>query len=241
MQLYNLKIELMYKNEQFFISEVYSSLDNAVKNGIDILDRKMKVENIEDFDYTFEIVEINDLEYAEKFNLVKKSFEEYVKANIAPTHITYQLDYKGNIINTKIEYRINQRENLNSIIMFPHDFEKDAGTHFKIGDIVKVKNNEDNELVKDKLFVVRYLPRKIEGQKYFKNTYALISYYDEKDFKGLFTFEFYEKDIEKYKGKIQDNSYILTLQKIINGDLQISKGLWKDLKNGIIPLEEIKQ
>lgn len=62
---------------------------------------------------------------------------------------------------------------------------------------------------KDKLYVVRWLPRRKEGQKYFENTYALISNYNEdKYIKGLFTFEQYERDIELYEGKLNESSHI---------------------------------
>lgn len=119
----------------------------------------------------------------------------------------------------------------------PEDEMKEAGTKFKIGDIVTVKENkyeDDRYYDPERLYVVRYLPRREEGQLYFRNTYALISNYHE----GLFTFEWHEKEIEKYEGTVDNNSAIGILQKIVKGELKVSQELWDDLKIGKILLDD---
>lgn len=83
------------------------------------------------------------------------------------------------------------------------------------------------------IYIVRYLPRRVEGQLYFNNTYALLSIYPD----GLFTFEWEEKDIEKYEGNIEPDSPIGLLQRIIKGDLKVTRQLWLDMKNGQISFD----
>ena len=52
------------------------------------------------------------------------------------------------------------------------DFKEGASEKFKIGDIVKLKKNAEldpfDSKNKNRLYVVRYLPRKFNGEKYLK-------------------------------------------------------------------------
>ena len=168
-----------------------------------------------------------------------------------PTHKVYYLDYKGNISGIFYEYRI--KNSLSgpeySINLYPEDFEEGASEKFKIGDIVKLKESAEldpfDSINKDRLYVVRYLPRKFNGEKYFENKYALISLY-ENDVDGkiknqwgnkeLFTREWYEKDIEKYMGVIEKDSEYDLLSRILKGDLKVNGEYWNSVKIGRLPL-----
>ena len=160
----------------------------------------------------------------------------------------YTYDINGKLQYKYLEYRDNQRKHQRGFKVFPEDEIELAGQRFKIGDIVKIKerNMEEyyhnaymNNWNKDKLYVVRWLPRKKECQKYFENTYALISNYNEDEYiKGLYTSEHYERDIELYDEKIDKNSPIGFLQKIIKNEIAVSKDTWSKLKNGIVLLDE---
>ena len=85
--------------------------------------------------------------------------------------------------------------------MYPEDFEENAGQKFKVGDIVRIKKRNEDEYysleylenwTEDKKYIVRGLPKKAKGQKYFNNLYVL------EDYEGLYRFKHYEKDIELY-------------------------------------------
>lgn len=113
---------------------------------------------------------------------------------------------------------------------------------FKIGDIVKLKHeleeredHIDDNL--DRIYVVRYLPRRFNKEKYFENKYALISLYDiGNKYKNLLTTEYWEKEIEKYTGKIKKDSEYDLLSRIIKGDIRTNIDYWNRIKNGKLPL-----
>ena len=236
------------------ISSIYSSFEKAKEGGLSELKRKfVEAEGLleesyklllekEKIDYSFTITVIDDLEYAENFDVNYDLFnmEEYLK--LEPTHKVYYFDDKGNIEYIRYEYRI---KNLvwrckNSLKLYPEDLEEGAGKRFKIGDIVKLKHEIDYGYMDDnteRLYVVRYLPKKLEGAKYFKNEYALISLYETKaKNKELFTYEYLERDIEKYEDKIDENSEYGLLSKILKGDIKVSKEFWNKVKIGEIAL-----
>lgn len=132
-----------------------------------------------------------------------------------------------------------------TIELYPEDLKKGASEKFKIGDIVKLKRNleapdrhmDDNI---DRIYVVRWLPRKFNGEKYFENKYGLISLYktdyNEWGNKELFTFEYWEKDIEKYIGVIERDSEYDLLSRILKRNLAVSKEYWEKIKIGMLPL-----
>ena len=72
------------------------------------------------------------------------------------------------------EYRIKNALSRSeySITLYPEDFKEGASEKFKIEDIVKLKESAEldpfDSKNKNRLYVVRYLPRKFNGEKYFK-------------------------------------------------------------------------
>lgn len=263
MKIYHLKVEIGFAcDDPEHFSNVYTNFDNAKEAGIRYLEKKVKYvfENgeynikgketptvdelfsIERVWYEFEVEEIQDLEYAENFDIKLYPKEEYLRQNIKPTHKVYDLDYKGNINSIDIQYRINQKEHAYAHFdMLPEDLKKGAGEKFKIGDIVTVKKDEyrsreSETYVNKRLYVVRWLPKRVEGSPYFENTYALISnYYD-----GLFTHGEREYNIEKYEGEVDPKSPIGFLQRIIKNEITVTEETWTDLKIGKILLDDRK-
>ena len=256
MKIYHLEVNVWRNNEESNFSGVYVTYEKALEIGKKKLERKIRnllgdlskiidiekisleeiFEKLDVYDYTFEITEISDLEYAEKFNIKLYPDEEYLRENIKPTHIVNELNYKGEMTGISVEYR---KENTNSVYarfyMKAEDFQEGAGSKFKIGDIVKVKRNSYRPYYDeiDKLYVVRNVPEKVEGQRYFNNKYALISIYPD----GLFSFGWHESDIEKYEGEIEKDTPIELLQRIIKGELKVTKQMWQDMKNGNISFD----
>lgn len=150
----------------------------------------------------------------------------------------------GNIIQIYYEYRYQNAlwKTKHSIALYPEDLEKGASEKFKIGDIVKLKHDLEESYLDDNLeriYVVRWLPRKFKGEKYFANKYALISFYDINNQwggKDLFTFEYWEKDIEKYTGVIEKDSEYDLLSRMVKGDLEVPASYWNEIKIGKTPL-----
>lgn len=263
MKLY-LVMVIMYDYGNYILDvepnyNIYSSFEQAKQEGLKEL--KDKIEVVEDdlkmtfkemldkemLNYDFTITEIDDLEYAENFDvefeITSNGNSNY--NNLESTHKVYYLDYNGNITEVSYEYRIKNAlwRSKESLTFYPEDFEKGASEKFKIGDIVKVKDTAetedpfDEENNKDRIYVVRYLPRKFNGEKYFENKYALISLYKIRaENKELFTYEFYEREIEKYTGKIEKESEYDLLSRILKGDLVTTWEYWDKVKVGMLPL-----
>lgn len=253
MKIFLLNLEYYYDNidENDYKTEVYSSLERAVQEGKYFLAKRCKDEGFRDF--TFCITE-TDLIYAEQFDIEKLGLNalHYTQdfGKYEPTHIMYFYNIDGTLQYKYLEYMDKQRKYCTSFTVFPEDESnlEMAGKKFKIGDIVKIKERDPEEYYRhgymeywstDKLYIVRYLPRRTDDQKYFQNTYALISIYNEdKYMKGLFTEEQYERDIEKVDTPIDEDSPIVFLQKIIRNEITVSYQTWSDLKNGVILLND---
>lgn len=258
MKLFLLEIEF-YEYEEgdcntYVITAIYSSFEKAKIGGVDELKRKfveaegMQEENFnklladEKIDYNFTITEITDLEYTENFNIHYDLLNDDKYLKLEPTHKINYLDYKGNIKDMIYEYRI---KNLNwrtrkSIRLYPEDLEEGASDKFKIGDIVKLKHDIDYKYKDDntdRIYIVRWLPRKFNGEKYFENKYALISLYEnESGNKELFTFEYFERDIEKYDKYVERDSEYDLLSRIVKGELKVKDEFWRNVKIGELPL-----
>lgn len=243
MKVYEFKLEMYLEEVNVYFSNTYTTYENAVSEGILCLKEQLEFElnrepTEEDFkkaSYSLQIIEIPDLEYAENFEIKLSPVEKYLEQNIKPTHFVTDIDYKGDIIFKIIQFRIKQRDGLRNICMkFPEDFQEDAGTHFKIGDIVTIYKSKTD---KDRLGVVRFLPVKVQGQPYFNNDYGVTSIYDS----GIETYAIDEREIQLYNGKLEEDSDIKILQQIITEDIKVSKDTWEDLRKGKIKLKDIKE
>ena len=249
----------MYKYENEYI-EVFKNFEKARNYGLEFLNKELEFyckdinKSIkqalreEKIDYIFRITE-EDIEYAENFNQKLEVFEEIEKLLIyEPTHKEFILDYTGEITNICIKYLSNQKETIgrNSLYLKPNDLLPDAGTKFKVGDLVKIVKQK---LMIDDIsysyypeysivYVVRSLPRRIKGQKYLRNTYALSEIKNNSISSGIYTWEFHEEQIAKYNGKIEENSPIDVLRKIIKKEIKVNREIWYGLKNGTISLRQ---
>lgn len=230
----NYGLEFLNKELEFYCKDINKSIKQALRE--------------EKIDYIFRITE-EDIEYAENFNQKLEVFEEIEKLLIyEPTHKEFILDYTGEITNICIKYLSNQKETIgrNSLYLKPNDLLPDAGTKFKVGDLVKIVKQK---LMIDDIsysyypeysivYVVRSLPRRIKGQKYLRNTYALSEIKNNSISSGIYTWEFHEEQIAKYNGKIEENSPIDVLRKIIKKEIKVNREIWYGLKNGTISLRQ---
>ena len=205
MKIYQLNLDYFYENieQNEYYTEVYSSLAKAVEDGKYFLSKRCNDKGFKN--YEFKVIEIN-LEYAEQFDVKQLNIlnrEDYGKYE--PTHTVNVYRKDGELLYKHLRYKDKQRKYLKVFTMYPEDFEQNAGQKFKIGDIVRIKKRNEEEYysleylekwTEDKLYIVRGLPKREEGQKYFNNLYVL------EDNDGLYRFKQYEKDIEKVGYKI---------------------------------------
>lgn len=240
--------------------DIYSSYEKAKEEGLKFLTRKLNCYSSEvnktiadcikegALYYEFKIIE-KDVSYAEKFDKKIEIFDKIEKLLIyEPTEKEYLLDYKGKVKDIVLEYKSKNNHLLaqNHLYMKPNDLKKEAGTKFKVGDLVKIVKPSitGGDLAYcyypeySKVYVVRFLPRRVEGQKYLRNTYLLSEIKDEDFAPGIYTWEFHEEQLKKYEGKIKENSPIDVLRKIILGEIKVDKDTWHKLKNGIISFRD---
>lgn len=251
MKVYLLNIDYYYKDTDCseYEIEVYTSLERAVAEGVHFLSKRSKDDGFVDYDFT--VTEI-DPEYAERFNSKKLDIRICHSEDCGkyePTHIIYTYNKDGELQYQYLEYRENQRKHLAGFTVFPEDEDAMAGQKFKVGDIVRIKKRNIEEYYplnfikswsREKLYVIKQLPCKADGKKYFENTYAVISIYTDVNTQKLNTFEVYERDIELANVELADDSPIKFLQKIIKNEIAISKETWSKLKCGIIQLDEVQ-
>ena len=113
-KVYLLIIDYFFKKgtKRDYDYEIYSSLERAVEEGKQFLVKQLEDENLKDFAFSVEEI---DIEYAENFDPDKLGIKEYsIKSfrNIKPTHITYFYDKDGNLLYEYIEYKNKQRDSL---------------------------------------------------------------------------------------------------------------------------------
>ena len=116
---------------------------------------------------------------------------------------------------------------------------KMAGTKFKIGDIVKIKNKDNNYVFKDKLHIITEIPHKKENQRFFKNTYDVIVNHNSYD-EGCHIDVFNENELELYTGKLPEDSPLIFLSKNFKGEIKLKNIKWTDIECGNITLNENK-
>jgi len=206
--------------------------------------------------YDFAIIEIDDLKYTENFNKKERKNDicgkEYLKYE--PTHKIYEIDYKGNINEIIYEWRIKNNSNRykKSATLYPSDFNEGAYEKFNIGDIVKVKNEaleeclnafgDMNQKGKKKLFVVSDVPLKRTKPiyKYCENKYKL-SFFFKTNFirpgsEDIYEREFYEKDIETFKGNVPEKYELLS--KILKGEIKVDGDYMHNVEIGVEELNK---
>ena len=261
MKVYLLKIKYYYENikQNNYEIEVYSSLDRAIEEGKYFLSKRKNDEGFRDYKFT---VTQTDPKYTERFycreiyetDMLISLLDIYddrwidVCGMYEPTHIVYFFDIEGNLQYKLLKYIDIQRKYIGSIKVYPEDKLGVAGKKFKIGDIVRVKAVlfEDNYIVKDgfvrdQLYIIENLPRRKKGQKYFKNTYKLLSISNYGYMPGLLTYEAYESHIEKYDGLVEEDSFISILSKIMRKEINVSNETWQLLINGEVSFDTRKR
>ena len=202
--------------------------------------------------YDFSITEF-DPEYVDKLNNINNlqvvpdyDINELFCADLVPAKIQHSYDYNGKEIYISgiyiFSFKGKRRER--KIMMDYEDYNNpSAGTKFKKGDIVKIKENYDRHFgdyhFYDKLHVITDVPHKKKNQKFFNNTYNVIvnhNCYDE----GCHVDVLAEKELELYTQKLPKDSPLIFLSKCIKDEIKLDKISWMDIECGRITLNENK-
>jgi hypothetical protein len=253
MKVYHLKVQA-YSNmygelieRDSFFSEVYSNLDKAVENGRIWIKNKIQelyeksdycvngknTLTMKDFlddnkvSYNFRIIEF-DPEYAENFETPLYEFE---CKNLEPTHIIYYYDLEGKLLYKDLEYRSNKGGFAHVFTRYPDD-DENKPNKFEIGDFVTVI--DDDYIPSDQPCVIYAVPNKNDPKRYFENTYCIST------ISNGCRFEFYhehnESRLQKYEGKIAEDSPLMLLKKLYRNEIQLDKEILEKIETNEIIL-----
>ncbi len=201
--------------------------------------------------YDFSITEF-DLEYVDKLNDINNlpvvadmDIHDSYCANLEPAKIEHSYDYNGKEIYIKGIYIFcykGKRLEREVMVDFEDYINSNAGTKFKMGDIVKIKenvNSHHNYNFDDKLHVITDIPHKEKNQKFFSNTYNVIVNHNSYD-EGCHVDIFHENELELFTGDLPDDSPIVFLSKYFKGKIKLNNIKWMDIECGHITLNESK-
>lgn len=185
-------------------------------------------------EYVDKLNDINNLQVVTNFDV-----HDLYCADLVPAKIEHSYDYNGKeIYITGIYIFCYNGKRIERKVMMDYEDYKNplAGTKFKKGDIVKIKEKYDSH---DKLHVIRDIPHKKENQKFFRNTYDVIVNHNSYD-EGCHVDVFNEKDLALYTEKLPEDSPIIFLSKFIKGEIKLENISWMDIECGRITLNENK-
>lgn len=268
MKIYFLQVECCFDEEEHY-ENVYSTKDRAIKEGKKWLDKIFRKQYESFFDddgknnipeltheqlfklkaiYNFNVTEydpkiVDESDILEKLPIVE-DFDSYgaYSTEIEPLKIIHSYDYDGNEIYISGYYVFNYKNQRNEkrIMMCYEDYNNpSAGTKFKIGDIVKIKNYDNNYDFRDKLHVITGVPHRKDNQRFFRNTYDVIVNYNSYD-EGCHVNVFNENELELYTEKLPKDSPLIFLSKYFKGEIKLKNIKWTDIECGKITLNENK-
>lgn len=259
-------------NSEKHYENVYSTKEMAIQQGISKLEKMFREEYEEMFEqnnkdniptitreqlfnlkvfYDFSITEYEP-EFVDKLYDLKNlpivdnyDISDSYCANLMPSKIIHSYDYNGNETYISGIYFFNYKGKRKESIITMHyeDYENPlAGTKFKKGDIVKIKNNKNSHFnynFNNKLHVITDIPHKISNQKFFRNTYDVIVNHNSYD-EGCHVDVFNENELELYTEDLPSDSPLIFFSKYVKGEIKLDNISWTDIKCGHITLNENK-
>lgn len=191
-------------------------------------------------EYVDRLNDISNLQIVDDFDM-----DDLYCADLEPAKIEHNYDYNGKEIYISGIFIFNykgKRKERKVTIDFEDYKNPLAGTKFKKGDIVKIKNNRDSHLnynFYDNLHVITEVPHKKENQKFFRNSYHVIVNHNSYD-EGCHVDVFSENELELYTEKLPKDSPIIFLSKYFKGEIKLDNIGWTDIECGRITLNENK-
>ena len=192
-------------------------------------------------EYVDKLNDINNLQVITDFDI-----HDLYCADLVPAKIEHSYDYNGKeIYITGIYIFCYKGKRLERKVMVDYEdyINPSAGTKFKRGDIVKIKEDYDSHSRDynfcDKLHVITDIPHKKKNQKFFRNSYDVIVNHNSFD-EGCHVDVFNEKELELYTGELPEDSPLIFLSKYFKGELKLKNVSWMDIECGKITLNENK-
>lgn len=272
MHIYFLQVMSCLDNEEHY-ENVYCTRARAIKEGkiwVDKLLRKQYKDWFEENEinkipeltteqlfklkavYDFSVTEFDPEEYEKSHDIknvpVIENYDIYDSycADLTPVKVIHSYDFNGNEIYIAGVYVFNYkgtRKERKVMMKYEDYINPQAGTKFKKGDIVKIKENYDSHFgdyhFYDKLHVITEIPHKKKGQKFFTNSYDVIVNHNSFD-EGCHVDVFNEKELELYTGKLPEDSPLIFLSKYFKGEIELKNVSWMDIECGKVILNENK-
>ena len=207
-----------------------------------------KLKIIYDFTITeFEPDKIDKLNHIENLPVVNDiDIYNLYCADLEPAQIEHSYDYNGKEIYITGIYIFNhngKRQERKVMMDYADYINPSAGIKFKKGDIVRIKEDYNRHskdyIFCDKLHVITDIPHKNKNQKFFRNSYKVITNHNSYD-EGCHIDVFNEKELELYTDKLPNDSPILFLSKYFKGEIKLNNIRWSDIECGRITLNENK-
>ncbi len=213
-----------------YFSDVFSTMELAVNAGkrevkerIDRLFKDQRVfeeEELDDFieeciNYILCVYEFDPLREHER--LMRTDFENISFENSIEfsTKIQWEYDHKGELL-IRTEWRNSGFE------IYAGDYEEDAGTHFKKGDLVTLKPSKRQ--IASGVCVVTGVPGRRKDAKnpfYWENIYTL-HYLNKDDEYSQCHDHQHESQLEPFMGKLPADSFLYVLSEIFKGERKVS-------------------
>lgn len=206
-EMYTTQFEKLQERNSHY-SNIYTSFNKAKEIGVKWLESKFEqlkseykyLENStldelvkdNEIEYIFKITKIEDLKYVETFKLPEY---EYECRNLKPTHVVYRLKYNGEEIYHTLEFRKRLHDSGYVFMRYPGDELHSAGSEFKVGDFVVLK-----EAPTGTIFVVNEVPNKYDTNKFFVNEYRLSTFEN-----GILKteYKFCGGQLQRYEGEVE--------------------------------------
>lgn len=191
-------------------------------------------------EYVDKLYDLNNLPIVDDYDI----YDSYC-AKLNPSKIMHSYDYNGNETYISGIYFFNYKgkRKESTVMMIYEDYNNPlAGTKFKKGDIVKIKDNKNSHFkysFDDKLHVITDVPHKMDNQEFFRNTYDVIVNHNSYD-EGCHVDIFNENELELYTENLPSDSPLIFLSKYVKGEMQLDNISWMDIECGHITLNENK-
>ncbi len=270
-KIYLLQVMFDFNNYNYHYENVYSSLELAKQVGEKWLEDELrkeyedwfeedakieklskeqlfKLKTIYDFTITeFEPENVDKLMNLNNLPIVSNlDIHNLYCADLVPAKIEHSYDYNGKEIYITGVYIFNykgKRLERKVTVDYEDYINPSAGTKFKKGDIVKIKedyySHSRNYNFYDKLHVITDIPHKKKNQKFFDNSYNVIVNHNSFD-EGCHVDVFNEKELELYTHKLPTDSPLIFLSKYFKGEIKLRNITLQDIECGKITLNENK-
>jgi hypothetical protein len=247
-----------------YFSDVFVSLESAVKAGIEQVKKRIdeffnedsrydKHELIEfikeEIEYEFTVYELDPARKENQDILLRTDFENSTleNANEFSDVIEWHYNYRGELI-SRMECRGSGYE------VFPSDYESEAaGTRFRVGDLVTQHETRLGES-EDEIYVVTGVPgrrKDAKGPLYWENIYTINHLYKGEVYSAGCHDHVHESRLKPYLGNLPADSLLRVLSEIFKGERKVSEEtnelLWSgekiytcDLKRHYQFIDELK-